>query len=169
MCVTGGAARGAPHVRCARQDEVVGPELVAHEIVGVVPPVIEAEIDEVQKPVLLLVGQDQEIVGENLEELFLRALVLDEDVDGGAHGHILPKALGHRMSVHYRYLSPRCGSSRHEAFFPSSRTLTRRHRTRLFSCAGACGRISTTSPTSSRVTATGRSSRRRPASTTATG
>jgi hypothetical protein len=60
------------------------------------------------------------------------------------------------MSVHYRYLFPRCGSSRHEAFFPSSRKLTRRHRTRLFSCADARGRISTTSPTSSRATATPR-------------
>src|ERR1035437_8153485 len=58
---------------------------------------------------------------------------------------ILLVALGHLMSVHYRYLSPRCGSSRHEAFLPSSRRLTRRHRTRLFSCADACGRISTTS------------------------
>src|SRR5450759_3505637 len=169
MRVTGGAARGAPHVRGARQDEVVGTKLVAHEVIGVVPPVIQAEIDEVQKPVLLLVGQDQEIVGENLEELLLRALVLDEDVDGGAHGHILPKALGHRMSVRGLYLPHRCGSSRHEVFFPSSRTPTRRHRTRLFSCADACGRISTTSPITSRATATGRPSRRRPASTTATG
>src|SRR5512140_626147 len=84
MRVTGGAAIGAPRVRGARQDEVVGPELVADEVVGVVPPVTEAEIDEVQEPVLLLVGQDQEVVGENLEELFLRTLVLEEDVDGRA-------------------------------------------------------------------------------------
>src|SRR5664280_2604030 len=98
MPVTGGAARGAPHVRGARQDEVVGTKLVTDEIVGVVLAAAQANLDEVQKPVLLLVDQDQEVVGEDLEEFFLRALVLDEDVDGRAHRPRISGARSRRLT-----------------------------------------------------------------------